>query len=110
MIQKANENQVQNTVHDDIAVTLNLPPANALITDLTVIRRIKSIGISPAYEFVWICPSPNGHIQATESTRADESSIATIRNGANSGTRASTSTSCSTRRRFPRCARAWHPT
>jgi DNA topoisomerase I len=35
------------------------------ITDQLVIRRIKSIGIPPAYEFVWICPSPNGHIQAT---------------------------------------------
>jgi DNA topoisomerase-1 len=35
------------------------------ITDSAVIRRIKSIGIPPAYEFVWICPSPNGHIQAT---------------------------------------------
>ncbi|MGO4511104.1 DNA topoisomerase IB [Bradyrhizobium sp. 2TAF36] len=35
------------------------------ITDATVIRRIKSIGIPPAYESVWICPSANGHIQAT---------------------------------------------
>jgi DNA topoisomerase-1 len=35
------------------------------ITDATVIRRIKSIGIPPAYESVWICPSSNGHIQAT---------------------------------------------
>lgn len=35
------------------------------ITDAAVIRRIKSIGIPPAYESVWICPSPNGHIQAT---------------------------------------------
>ena len=35
------------------------------ITDKAIVRRIKSIGIPPAYEFVWICPSPNGHIQAT---------------------------------------------
>jgi DNA topoisomerase I len=35
------------------------------ITDKAIIRRIKSIGIPPAYESVWICPSPNGHIQAT---------------------------------------------
>lgn len=35
------------------------------ITDPTVVKRIKSIGIPPAYESVWICPSPNGHIQAT---------------------------------------------
>ena len=35
------------------------------ITNPDIIRRIKSIGIPPAYESVWICPSPNGHIQAT---------------------------------------------
>lgn len=35
------------------------------ITDPAVVRRIKSIGIPPAYESVWICPSANGHIQAT---------------------------------------------
>ncbi len=35
------------------------------ITDKAVIRRIKSIGIPPAYASVWICPSSNGHIQAT---------------------------------------------
>ncbi|MEY9155745.1 DNA topoisomerase IB [Bradyrhizobium japonicum] len=35
------------------------------ITDAAVVRRIKAIGIPPAYESVWICPSPNGHIQAT---------------------------------------------
>jgi len=35
------------------------------IADAAVVRRIKSIGIPPAYEFVWICPSANGHIQAT---------------------------------------------
>lgn len=29
------------------------------ITDLAVIRRIKSIAIAPAYEFVWICPAPS---------------------------------------------------
>jgi DNA topoisomerase-1 len=35
------------------------------ITSRDVIRRIKSIGIPPAYEPVWICPTANGHIQAT---------------------------------------------
>ncbi len=35
------------------------------ITDPTIVERIRSIGIPPAYESVWICPSPNGHIQAT---------------------------------------------
>ena len=38
---------------------------NKRITNADVLRRIKSIGIPPAYEAVWICPSPNGHIQAT---------------------------------------------
>ncbi len=29
------------------------------------IRRIKALGIPPAWENVWICPLPNGHLQAT---------------------------------------------
>jgi DNA topoisomerase I len=35
------------------------------IRDETRLLRLKRIGIPPAYEDVWICPSPNGHIQAT---------------------------------------------
>ncbi|GAC1640499.1 MAG: DNA topoisomerase IB [Herpetosiphon sp.] len=35
------------------------------ITDEKVIKRIKAIGIPPAYTDVWICPKANGHIQAT---------------------------------------------
>lgn len=35
------------------------------ISDPNIVKRIKSIGIPPAYESVWICPSANGHIQAT---------------------------------------------
>jgi DNA topoisomerase-1 len=35
------------------------------ITDPDIVKRIKSIGIPPAYDSVWICSSPNGHIQAT---------------------------------------------
>ena len=35
------------------------------IRDETRLLRIKRIGIPPAYTKVWICPSPNGHIQAT---------------------------------------------
>lgn len=37
----------------------------ARITNKDIVRRIKAIGIPPAYDAVWICPSPNGHIQAT---------------------------------------------
>ena len=29
------------------------------------LTRIRSLAIPPAYTDVWICPSPNGHIQAT---------------------------------------------
>lgn len=35
------------------------------ISSKDIVRRIKSIGIPPAYEQVWICPIANGHIQAT---------------------------------------------
>lgn len=36
-----------------------------LIKDKQVIERIEALGIPPAWEEVWICPSANGHIQAT---------------------------------------------
>jgi DNA topoisomerase I len=35
------------------------------IEDEKELKRIRSIGIPPAYERVWICPYANGHIQAT---------------------------------------------
>ena len=35
------------------------------ITDEKLLERIRSIGIPPAYEDVWISPFANGHIQAT---------------------------------------------
>ncbi|MBF2049840.1 MAG: DNA topoisomerase IB [Elainella sp. C42_A2020_010] len=35
------------------------------IRDPDEIRRIDSLAIPPAYEDVWICPLPNGHLQAT---------------------------------------------
>lgn len=35
------------------------------ITNKDVIRRIQAIGVPPAYDRVWICPSASGHIQAT---------------------------------------------
>ncbi|MGZ5564236.1 MAG: DNA topoisomerase IB [Chthoniobacterales bacterium] len=35
------------------------------ITDETRLLRIKRLAIPPAYTDVWICPSPNGHLQAT---------------------------------------------
>ena len=35
------------------------------IQDETRLSRIRRLAIPPAYKNVWICPSPNGHIQAT---------------------------------------------
>ena len=36
-----------------------------IIQDDKELQRIRSLAIPPAYTDVWICPSPNGHIQAT---------------------------------------------
>ncbi|MCQ1956092.1 DNA topoisomerase IB [Arthrobacter sp. zg-Y826] len=36
-----------------------------VITDRTVVARIRSLAIPPAWTDVWISPYPNGHIQAT---------------------------------------------
>jgi DNA topoisomerase I len=35
------------------------------IRDPAVLRRIRALAVPPAWTDVWICPSPNGHIQAT---------------------------------------------
>jgi DNA topoisomerase IB len=35
------------------------------ISDREVIERIRELAIPPAWKDVWICPQPNGHIQAT---------------------------------------------
>ena len=35
------------------------------ITDADVVERIRSLAIPPAWEDVWICSDPDGHIQAT---------------------------------------------
>ena len=40
-------------------------PDGRRITDKKALARIKSLAIPPAYTDVWICPYPNGHIQAT---------------------------------------------
>jgi DNA topoisomerase-1 len=37
----------------------------SLVTDEETLARIKGLGIPPAYTHVWICPHPNGHLQAT---------------------------------------------
>ncbi|TYP92464.1 DNA topoisomerase-1 [Sphingobacterium allocomposti] len=35
------------------------------ITNEQTLKRIRSLVIPPAWQNVWICPSPNGHLQAT---------------------------------------------
>ena len=40
-------------------------PDGALIRDERTLERIRKLGIPPAWADVWICPLPNGHLQAT---------------------------------------------
>jgi DNA topoisomerase IB len=35
------------------------------VRDKATLGRIRALAIPPAYEDVWICPHPNGHLQAT---------------------------------------------
>jgi len=35
------------------------------IDEPEVVERVRALGIPPAWKDVWICPFPNGHIQAT---------------------------------------------
>lgn len=35
------------------------------VRDKVTLARIKSLAVPPAYTDVWICPIPNGHLQAT---------------------------------------------
>jgi DNA topoisomerase-1 len=35
------------------------------VRDPATLKRIRTLAIPPAYEDVWICPLPNGHLQAT---------------------------------------------
>ena len=39
-------------------------PDGQRVTDLDTLRRIRALAIPPAWTDVWICPSPNGHVQA----------------------------------------------
>ncbi len=41
------------------------------VTDAAVVTRIKSLVIPPAWQDVWICRWPNGHIQAVGTDAAD---------------------------------------
>jgi DNA topoisomerase I len=39
-------------------------PGGELVRDIDTLKRIRSLVIPPAWTAVWICPYPNGHIQA----------------------------------------------
>lgn len=39
-------------------------PDGKALRDARHLERIRSLAIPPAWEKVWICPSPNGHLQA----------------------------------------------
>ena len=38
---------------------------NKTVTDRELLKRIKGLVIPPAWEKVWICNKPNGHLQVT---------------------------------------------
>ena len=40
-------------------------PDGKLVRDPKTLERIRKLAIPPAYTDVWICPTPDGHIQAT---------------------------------------------
>jgi DNA topoisomerase I len=40
-------------------------PNGKLLREKAEIERIRKLAIPPAYTDVWICPDPNGHVQAT---------------------------------------------
>jgi DNA topoisomerase-1 len=42
-----------------------IAPDGRAIREPSVLNRIRSLAIPPAYRDVWICPDANGHIQAT---------------------------------------------
>jgi DNA topoisomerase I len=40
-------------------------PGGRKVADSALLTRIRRLAIPPAYRDVWICPDPNGHLQAT---------------------------------------------
>ena len=57
-------------------------PDGELVRHIETLKRIRSLVIPPAWTDVWICPYPNGHIQAIGRTSAGASNIGIIRAGA----------------------------
>ena len=74
------------------------------IADVETLKRIRALVIPPAWQDVWICRWPNGHIQAVGTDARGQSSTATTTTGGNCATGRS-STGCSTSaRRCRNCA------
>jgi DNA topoisomerase-1 len=42
-----------------------IDPAGKIVRDPKTLRRVRSLVIPPAWKDVWICPDPEGHLQAT---------------------------------------------
>jgi DNA topoisomerase-1 len=40
-------------------------PEGRAVRDKATLERIRKLAVPPAYEDVWICPDPRGHLQAT---------------------------------------------
>jgi DNA topoisomerase-1 len=40
-------------------------PRGRIVTDPRTLARIRKLAVPPAWTEVWICPNPNGHLQAT---------------------------------------------
>lgn len=40
-------------------------PKGGAVTDKATLQRIRALAIPPAWTQVWICPQPDGHVQAT---------------------------------------------
>jgi DNA topoisomerase-1 len=40
-------------------------PSGGRVSDTATLARIRALAIPPAWTDVWICPEPNGHVQAT---------------------------------------------
>ncbi len=46
-----------------------LSPDGKPVRDRTVLARIKALAIPPAYNDVWICPDPRGHLRGDRAGR-----------------------------------------
>src|SRR4051812_31238157 len=42
-----------------------IAPDGSVLTDARAVARIQALAVPPAYEDVWICTNPRGHLQAT---------------------------------------------